>query len=119
MFLGKKKTKRKFPAPAVELEDLESVDSGYSAKVARCDGATVAAETTPALGKQQQQQQQEEEEEEGATVAGGETAAVSGSELVPEEEVFHAVKCTECNTEVGVMDKDDVVHFYNVLASHA
>ncbi len=114
MFLGKKKTKRKFPAPAVELEDLESVDSGYSAKVARCDGATVAAETTPAPGKQQQQQQ-----EEGATVAGGETAAVSGSELVPEEEVFHAVKCTECNTEVGVMDKDDVVHFYNVLASHA
>lgn len=35
-----------------------------------------------------------------------------------EEEVYHPVLCTECATEVAVMDKDEVFHFFNVLASH-
>ncbi|XP_074765966.1 E2F-associated phosphoprotein [Athene noctua] len=35
-----------------------------------------------------------------------------------EEEVYHPVLCTECSTEVAVMDKDEVFHFFNVLASH-
>nr|XP_009668269.1 PREDICTED: E2F-associated phosphoprotein [Struthio camelus australis] len=35
-----------------------------------------------------------------------------------EEEVYHPVMCTECSTEVAVMDKDEVFHFFNVLASH-
>ncbi|XP_037756514.1 E2F-associated phosphoprotein isoform X2 [Chelonia mydas] len=35
-----------------------------------------------------------------------------------EEEVYHPVKCTECSTEVAVLDKDEVFHFFNVLASH-
>ncbi|XP_025950888.1 E2F-associated phosphoprotein isoform X2 [Dromaius novaehollandiae] len=35
-----------------------------------------------------------------------------------EEEIYHPVMCTECSTEVAVMDKDEVFHFFNVLASH-
>ncbi|XP_054825989.1 E2F-associated phosphoprotein [Eublepharis macularius] len=35
-----------------------------------------------------------------------------------EEEIYHPVKCTECSTEVAVLDKDEVFHFFNVLASH-
>jgi len=34
------------------------------------------------------------------------------------EEKFHPVKCTECKTVVAVFDKDEVYHFFNVLASH-
>uniref|UniRef100_A0A8D0C3I5 E2F associated phosphoprotein n=1 Tax=Salvator merianae TaxID=96440 RepID=A0A8D0C3I5_SALMN len=36
-----------------------------------------------------------------------------------EEEIYHPVKCTECSTEVAVLDKDEVFHFFNVLASHS
>ncbi|KAM4663128.1 E2F-associated phosphoprotein [Discoglossus pictus] len=35
-----------------------------------------------------------------------------------EAEVYHPVKCNECSTEVAVYDKDEVYHFFNVLASH-
>uniref|UniRef100_A0A8C5RM97 E2F associated phosphoprotein n=1 Tax=Laticauda laticaudata TaxID=8630 RepID=A0A8C5RM97_LATLA len=35
-----------------------------------------------------------------------------------EEEIYHPVKCTECSTEVAALDKDEVFHFFNVLASH-
>jgi len=35
------------------------------------------------------------------------------------DETFHPVVCTECNTEVGVYDRDEVYHFFNVLASHS
>ncbi|XP_026086008.1 E2F-associated phosphoprotein-like [Carassius auratus] len=35
-----------------------------------------------------------------------------------EEEMYHPVKCTECSTEVAVYDKDEVYHFFNILASH-
>ncbi|KJE96354.1 eapp protein [Capsaspora owczarzaki ATCC 30864] len=30
---------------------------------------------------------------------------------------LHPVRCTECNTELGVIDGDEVYHFFNVLAS--
>lgn len=36
-----------------------------------------------------------------------------------EEETYHPVMCTECSTEVAVYDKDEVFHFFNVLASHS
>lgn len=45
-----------------------------------------------------------------------ETTSVQSSQ--EEEEVYHPVLCTECSTEVAVMDKDEVFHFFNVLASH-
>ncbi|XP_062598998.1 E2F-associated phosphoprotein-like [Saccostrea cucullata] len=35
-----------------------------------------------------------------------------------EEEKLHPVRCTECNTVVGVFDTDEVYHFFNVLAGH-
>lgn len=33
-------------------------------------------------------------------------------------EAYHPVCCTECSTEVAVLDKDEVYHFFNVLSSH-
>uniref|UniRef100_A0A1A7WJ29 E2f-associated phosphoprotein n=1 Tax=Iconisemion striatum TaxID=60296 RepID=A0A1A7WJ29_9TELE len=34
------------------------------------------------------------------------------------DEVYHPVKCSECSTEVAVIDKDEVYHFFNILASY-
>ncbi|XP_067856836.1 E2F-associated phosphoprotein [Heptranchias perlo] len=34
------------------------------------------------------------------------------------EEMYHPVRCAECSVEVAVFDKDEVYHFFNVLASH-
>lgn len=45
--------------------------------------------------------------------------SVAGPEKQEEEEIYHPVKCTECSTEVAVLDKDEVFHFFNVLASHS
>ncbi|XP_062863475.1 E2F-associated phosphoprotein [Trichomycterus rosablanca] len=35
-----------------------------------------------------------------------------------EQEIYHPVTCTECSTEVAVYDKDEVYHFFNILASY-
>ncbi len=35
-----------------------------------------------------------------------------------DEETYHPVRCTECSTEVGVYDKDEVYHFFNVMVGH-
>lgn len=34
------------------------------------------------------------------------------------DEIYHPVQCSECTTEVAVFDKDEVYHFFNILASH-
>ncbi|XP_076022183.1 E2F-associated phosphoprotein [Genypterus blacodes] len=34
------------------------------------------------------------------------------------DEVYHPVQCTECSTEVAVLDKEEVYHFFNILSSH-
>ncbi|XP_041828901.1 E2F-associated phosphoprotein isoform X2 [Melanotaenia boesemani] len=34
------------------------------------------------------------------------------------DEVYHPVQCSECSTKVAVFDKDEVYHFFNILASH-
>ena len=36
-----------------------------------------------------------------------------------QDEVFKAVKCTQCNTQIAVYDSDEVYHFFNVLASQS
>lgn len=36
-----------------------------------------------------------------------------------DEEVYHPVNCDQCSTEVGVYDKDEVYHFFNIVASHS
>ena len=48
--------------------------------------------------------------------AAEDAAAAAGMD---EQDVYHPVKCTECGTEVAVYDKDEIYHFFNVLASHA
>ena len=35
-----------------------------------------------------------------------------------EGDSYNAVKCSECQTVVGVIDSEEVVHFFNVLASY-
>ncbi|KPP70172.1 E2F-associated phosphoprotein-like, partial [Scleropages formosus] len=35
------------------------------------------------------------------------------------EDKYHPVQCAECSTEVAVFDKDEVYHFFNILASHS
>ena len=34
-------------------------------------------------------------------------------------DMYNPVRCTECNTEVGVYDSDEIYHFFNVLASYS
>ncbi|XP_051941220.1 E2F-associated phosphoprotein [Hippocampus zosterae] len=34
------------------------------------------------------------------------------------DEVYYPVRCSECSTEVAVLDEDDVYHFFNILSSH-
>ena len=34
-------------------------------------------------------------------------------------DIFNPVKCSVCDTEVGVFDQDEIFHFFNVLASHS
>lgn len=57
--------------------------------------------------KQQQQPDGPADSAEGAGPAG-----------MDADEVYHPVKCSECSTEVAVLDKDEVYHFFNILASH-
>lgn len=51
-----------------------------------------------------------------------ETAAGEAPEPSPAgmdaDEVYHPVQCSECSTEVAVFDKEEVYHFFNILASH-
>uniref|UniRef100_UPI0037E8582D E2F-associated phosphoprotein n=1 Tax=Semicossyphus pulcher TaxID=241346 RepID=UPI0037E8582D len=51
-----------------------------------------------------------------------ETPADRGADPTPAgmdaDEVYHPVQCSECSTEVAVFDKDEVYHFFNILASH-
>lgn len=61
--------------------------------------------------KRRKQQQQQTE----ATADEAEEAGPSGMDA---DEVYHPVKCSECSTEVAVLDKDEVYHFFNILASH-
>ena len=48
-----------------------------------------------------------------------ETEEKKGEDLSQETEpeIYHPVRCGECNTEVAVFDKQEIFHFFNVLAS--
>lgn len=48
-----------------------------------------------------------------------ELGSIQSNQEEEEEEIYHPVLCNECSTEVAVMDKDEVFHFFNVLASHS
>ncbi|XP_061674768.1 E2F-associated phosphoprotein isoform X1 [Syngnathoides biaculeatus] len=45
------------------------------------------------------------------------TTAPAGMDAGPDE-LYHPVQCSECSTEVAVLDKDEVYHFFNILSSH-
>ncbi|XP_071491805.1 E2F-associated phosphoprotein-like [Diadema antillarum] len=49
----------------------------------------------------------------------GEDAGGDGGGSSASDELYHPVKCSICNTEVAVLDKSDVFHFFNVLSSAA
>ncbi|XP_067904138.1 E2F-associated phosphoprotein [Heterodontus francisci] len=52
-------------------------------------------------------------------VKGPTGATLPGSPLDREkDEIYHPVRCAECSVEVAVFDKDEVYHFFNILASH-
>lgn len=68
---------------------------------------------------QQDKKQRNRKRRKGQRTESGQDEAVG---LMPEgmdaDEVYHPVKCSECSTEVAVFDKDEVYHFFNILASH-
>jgi len=35
------------------------------------------------------------------------------------DEAYHPVRCSVCNTEVGVYDRDEVYHFFNILSGYS
>ncbi|GAU97310.1 hypothetical protein RvY_08630 [Ramazzottius varieornatus] len=41
-----------------------------------------------------------------------------GSSSEEQGNLFHPVRCKECQTELGVYDHEEVYHFFNVIASH-
>jgi len=50
----------------------------------------------------------------GATVTAAEQEEDTNSQEV---DVYHPVRCSGCNTEVAVVDTEEVFHFFNVLPS--
>ncbi|XP_053191962.1 E2F-associated phosphoprotein [Scomber japonicus] len=61
---------------------------------------------------------EEEEKEEGQKEAQTATSLEPAPAGMDAGEVYHPVQCSECSTEVAVFDKDEVYHFFNILASH-
>ncbi|XP_042435488.1 E2F-associated phosphoprotein-like [Zingiber officinale] len=45
--------------------------------------------------------------------------STGSDEGTPNDEIFHPVCCSVCSTEVGVYDKDEVYHFFNVIPSNS
>ena len=43
--------------------------------------------------------------------------AQGGEEQREDEEQYRPVRCSICDTEVAVYDKEEIFHFFNVLAS--
>ena len=35
-----------------------------------------------------------------------------------DDDYYHPVACDTCKTEVAMYDKDEIYHFFNVVASH-
>lgn len=65
-------------------------------------------------GRQQKERSREQAAEASGVGGGGEEERSSKEEGV---ELYHPVRCSQCNTEVAVYDKDEVYHFFNVLTS--
>jgi len=53
------------------------------------------------------------------TEQAADTTTETAADAVSDDDVYHPVVCSVCTSEVGVYDKDEVYHFFNVLASYA
>lgn len=69
----------------------------------------------PKLNKRERRRKGKRKRGGGGGSGDGEPKA--GGKEEEEEEDYHPVHCSECNTQVAVYDKDEVFHFFNVLAS--
>lgn len=71
--------------------------------------------------KKQKRQRKKRRHDQVDAEAEGTQQGTTDSRLVgmDEDETYHPVQCTECSTEVAVYDKDEVYHFFNILASHS
>lgn len=75
-------------------------------------------DTEPGLNQDQEQNQRRDQEQ------GQNQDQEQGQNQDPRpagldsDELYHPVQCSECSTEVAVFDKDEVYHFFNILASH-
>ena len=67
----------------------------------------------PKLNKKERRRKKGRRKREGGGGSGGGEPGAGGEE----EEDYHPVYCAECNTQVAVYDRDEVFHFFNVLAS--
>lgn len=65
---------------------------------------------------QEEKKRRSRKRRKGPRVDDGADPAPAGMEA---DEVYHPVQCSECSTEVAVFDKDEVYHFFNILASHS
>ena len=79
----------------------------------------------PKLSKKERQKRKRKEKRRGGGGGGsvgegnrgGGEGGSWGEGVEGEGEDYRPVHCAECNTEIAVYDKDEVFHFYNVLAS--
>jgi len=76
--------------------------------VSHCQTTNRRVQPTISLPSQQQHSRRQRGAGRGRK---SEAAAVSSSD------VYLAVECSECGTEVGAIDSDEVYHFFNVLDS--
>ncbi|KAJ7233833.1 hypothetical protein O6H91_Y451400 [Diphasiastrum complanatum] len=44
---------------------------------------------------------------------------ISGDSLFDERDIFKSVHCSVCDTEVAVLDKEEIYHFFNVMPSYS
>eukprot|EP01018_Ginkgo_biloba_P021905 Gb_29533 [translate_table: standard] len=50
---------------------------------------------------------------------GSDTSLPEATEENVKDEVFKPICCSICQTEVAVLDEDEIYHFYNVMPSYA
>lgn len=68
--------------------------------------------------QQENKQRKRKRRKQQQTEAAADEAVGAGPSGMDADEVYHPVRCSECSTEVAVFDKDEVYHFFNILASH-
>ena len=68
--------------------------------------------------KKQKKNKKQKLEETDSAKKGPETNTMDTVAMVTED-TYYPVRCTECTTQVGVFDKEEVYHFFNVLTGYS